>query len=557
MGALVADGHGDDAGMNALARSGVRLGDFGAARPRVRLAGGILLVGVGYWLLAELGSAAQYTGNLQVAWLPMGWAAAMLYLGDLRWFVGASVADFVYGLGLIPAHHTVLNPTTLQTLTNTLEFMLAALLMRRWLGRRNTLDQPADVGWLFMAIAAGTALDAAVGPLTVAWAGQASWHSYPSIVRTWWLGDTSGGLLIAPLVMVWGSTRWRWDRRRAVQGGLIISSVAALSLAVFASSHPLTYLVFPMLVLAAVSLGQRGATIGVAVAYTVAVAMTASNIGPFVEHSITDEVLNTQLYILVATLTTLTLGAAVSARRRGVVDLADSRRREAARGGEERQRIARDLHDSVSQTLFSLGLHAGIAKHEAGRAALPSGSALPGAIDEVAALAQGALLEMRASIFELGGGAVGEQGLVAALAARGAALAVRHDRDVSVEGPRERLPLDAETEELMFRIGREAITNAVKHSGSPTVAAQVTVEDGRVGLAVRDEGVGFDPSRAYPGHLGLELMRSRAADVGGAAVIESVAGAGTTVRVVVPATATVGMPRVPLAPRVTPPASVR
>jgi signal transduction histidine kinase len=148
--------------------------------------------------------------------------------------------------------------------------------------------------------------------------------------------------------------------------------------------------------------------------------------------------------------------------------------------------------------------------------------------------AHGALLEMRAAIFELRGGALAEQGLVAALGAHGSGLAVRYDVRVNVEGPTERLPLEPSHEEPLFRIGREAVTNAVKHSGSPTVSVQVAVEGGGVTLMIRDEGAGFDPTRSYRGHLGLELMRALAADAGGFIAIESAVGAGTTIRADVP-----------------------
>jgi signal transduction histidine kinase len=507
-------------------------------RRHVRLATGIVVVGVGYWLLATLGAAAQYTGNIQIAWLPVGWAAAMLYLGDLRWLAGATAADFIYGLGLIPAHYrSVINPTTLQTLTNTLEFTLAAVLMRRWLGPRSRLERPVDIGWLFVSIAISTAIAAVLGSLTVAWAGQAPWSHYPSVVRTYWLADTSGGLLIAPLVIVWGGAPWRWDPRRAAQGVAIIAALAVVSFAVFNTGHPLTYLVFPALVLAAVSLGQRGATVGVVVAFAVAVAMTARSVGPFVEQSITDEALNTQLYVLVATLTALTLGAAISAVRRAGVELAESRRRGAERAAEERQRIASDLHDSVSQTLFSLGLQAGIAKHAVRQVTPGSDGALREAIHEVSQLAQSALLEMRASIFELRGDAIAERGLVAALSAHATALSVRYDVAVTVEGPGPRLPLDGEREELLFRIGQEAITNALKHSGGSRVAARAAVEGDRVSLEVTDDGGGFDAAGVYPGHLGLELMRARATAAGGSVLIRSSPRAGSTVRVVLPADA--------------------
>jgi signal transduction histidine kinase len=530
------------------------------ARPFVRPVAGNVAVGVGYWSLAMLGSVAQYRGNIQVAWLPVGWAAGMLYLGDLRWWVGGAIGDLMIGDNFVPFHGVALTGQSwVTTAGNTAEFVVAAVLMRRWLGRGNRLERPADVMLLIVAIGIGTAISAAVGNLAAVWLARMPWRDLASSLRTWWLGDTSGGLLVAPLLLAWWRTSLRSGRRmqEAVQAAVILTGVVGLSVAVFSSRHPLTYIVFPALVVAAVYLGQRGATVALVLAYAVAVAMTAASVGPFVSRSIDDQTLSSQLYILIATVTTLTLGAAVSARHRAAMELVESRRREAERAAEERQRIARDLHDSVSQTLFTLGLQAAIAKHAIAEARLAEESALPGAIEEVAELARGALLEMRTSIFDLRGGAVAEQGLVAALGAHAAALAVRHDVHVTVDGPQDRLPLSPETEELLFRIGQEAITNAVKHSGSPTVSAAIFVDHGTVGLLIRDHGVGFDPSRSYGGHLGLELMRSRTADAGGSIAIESTPEAGTTVRAVVPANATAAAPRAPRAPQAAPPASVR
>jgi signal transduction histidine kinase len=528
----------------------------GFASPSLRLFVGNVVVGIGYWLLAQLGALAQYTGAIEVAWLPVGFAAGMLYLGDLRWFVGGMLGDFMVGnnFGVAFPFHP---QDFVTTAGNTIEFTLAAYLMRLWLGQRNTLERPADVGLLFVAVGIGTAVSAVIGTLaSVKWGGT-PWSEVPSSIRTWWLGDTAGGMLLAPLLIAWGAPPWRLNTRQVVQAVVILGAVTGLSIAIFSSHHPLTYLVFPALVVAAVYLGQRGATVALVLAYLVAVVMTAANVGPFVEKSINDEALSTQLYILVATVTTLTLGATVSARRRAAVELAESRRREVERAAAERQRIARDLHDSVSQTLFTLGLHAGIAKHEVARAELVPDSALPAAIDSVAELAQGALLEIRGSIFELRGGAVAEHGLVAALGAHGAALAVRHGVQVSVDGPSERVPVSPRAEELLFRIGQEAITNAVKHSGSPLVSAKITVANGGVGLVIADHGVGFDATRSYGGHLGLELMHSRAADAGGSIAIHSAPDAGTTVRVLVPADATeANLPALP-APPAAPPASVR
>jgi signal transduction histidine kinase len=517
----------------------------------LRLLAGNLLVGLGYYGLAKLGSVVQLTGAVQLAWLPVGYTVAVLYLGDLRWFAGAAIADLLFGTTVYPLkYHTA--ELTFETLGNIVEFTLAAFLMRRLLGRGARLDRPYEVATMALSLAAGVTFSATVGAIATYLTHAVSASGMWTIWYTWWLCDMSGGLLVAPLVLVWGQrlppgTGPPRNRRLARHAAGVLTLVVALSIVAFSLSYPLPYIVFPALIVAATYLGLGGATVAVACALAVAIGMTAARTVPFAQQSITTEMLSTQLYIFTATLTTLSIGAAVSARRRAAEELAKTQGRAAERAEQERQRIARDLHDSVSQTLFSLGLHAGIAKHEANRTELPPESALPGAIAEMAALAQAALLEMRASIFDMRGGAVAEQGLVTALAAHGAALTVRHDVNVSVTGPEDRLPLSPRTEELLYRIGQEAITNAVKHSGSDAVVAQVSAADGMVTLTVRDQGGGFDPDSSYAGHLGLGLMRSRAAEIGGTVELTSTPGNGTTVLAVVsadtpPANGLAGLP---------------
>jgi signal transduction histidine kinase len=515
------------------------------------------VIGLGYYGLARLGSVVELTGQVQVAWLPVGFAAAMLYLGDLRWFAGGMVADLLLGTGVYPFHYQLI-PTagvSFETFGNTVEFTLTAYLMRRYLGRGSRLDRPIDVATMLLSLIAGVTISAVIGSVST-WLDQGvSASGMWTVGYTWWLGDMSGGLLVAPLLLIWAQRpvpgyELRFGWRAVGQATGILGLVVALSIVAFSLAYPLPYIVFPALMLAAVNLGMRGATAALACALAVAIGMTAARTVPFAQQSITTEVLSTQLYILTATLTTLALGAAVRARRQAGAELAQARQRAADQADQERQRIARDLHDSVSQTLFSLGLHAGIARHEVARAELPAGSALPDAVAEMAALAQAALLEMRASIFDLRGGAVAEQGLVTALAAHGAALTVRHDVQVTVTGPEDRLPLAPRTEELLFRIAQEALTNAVKHSGCATVSATVAAGDGQATLAVVDHGRGFDQAILYAGHLGLALMRSRAVEAGGTVDISSSPGGGTTVRVTVPTA-----PPVPPAPRAVPPAS--
>jgi hypothetical protein len=154
----------------------------------------------------------------------------------------------------------------------------------------------------------------------------------------------------------------------------------------------------------------------------IAVVATSYEEGPFVEHSPTDSALNLQLYIVFAALTACCLAAIVSERRRAALELAESQRREGERAALERQRIARDLHDSVSQSLFSTTLHVRTAQHALELSELDAGGPVGEELGEIGQLTRGALAEMRALIFELRPDALAEEGLVAGLAKQASAL---------------------------------------------------------------------------------------------------------------------------------------
>lgn len=205
----------------------------------------------------------------------------------------------------------------------------------------------------------------------------------------------------------------------------------------------------------------------------------------------------------------------------------------AAAGLAERQRLARDLHDSVSQALFSMTMHARAAQ----RRLQGLGPDADPAREEVARLQEltrGALAEMRALIFELRESALAEEGLVAALTKQAAAVASRELVEVVVSGPEQRLPLSAPAEEHCYRIVLEAVHNAVKHGHPQRIDVVVSLDEGAVVLDVRDDGIGFDPAAPRPGHLGLGTMRDRAIAIGGDLLVESAPGAGAVVRAVVP-----------------------
>ncbi|MCL7453142.1 MAG: histidine kinase [Anaerolineae bacterium] len=198
---------------------------------------------------------------------------------------------------------------------------------------------------------------------------------------------------------------------------------------------------------------------------------------------------------------------------------------------EERQRLARELHDSVSQVLYSIGL--------AGHTALTYLEQDPDQAVEpmryVLSLADAGLAEMRALIFELRPDSLEKDGLVVALTRQAAALRARHELEVKTELCQEPdFPL--EVKEALYRIAREALNNVVKHAQASRVVIRLPHPHDAAVLEVQDDGVGFDPQREYPGQMGLNSMRERAAELRGALEIESAAGEGTCLRVRIPAT---------------------
>jgi signal transduction histidine kinase len=195
----------------------------------------------------------------------------------------------------------------------------------------------------------------------------------------------------------------------------------------------------------------------------------------------------------------------------------------------ERTRLARELHDSVSQSLFSMTMHARAAQLAMAQAGLDETGPLGSAIAELAALARGAMAEMRALIFELRPGALAEEGLVAALRKQAAALTAREETVITVKGPEKRLDLGATVEENVYRIASEALRNVVNHAHAGSATVSVTDQTGGLRLEVSDDGAGFDQNCEHPGHLGLSTMAERAEAVGAELAISSAPGDGTTV----------------------------
>ncbi len=189
---------------------------------------------------------------------------------------------------------------------------------------------------------------------------------------------------------------------------------------------------------------------------------------------------------------------------------------------EERQRLARSLHDAVNQSLFSAGLIAEVMprlwerdQDEARRS-----------LEDLRRLTRGAMAEMRALLAELRPSTLTDSNMSDLLHLLGNALSGRTNIRVSVTAPEE-LTLPADVQVAFYRVCQESLFNIAKHSKASQVDIVLKEEEALIELRVRDDGQGFDPQQRNPGHYGLGMMEERAESVGAMLSVTSQPGQGT------------------------------
>ncbi len=197
---------------------------------------------------------------------------------------------------------------------------------------------------------------------------------------------------------------------------------------------------------------------------------------------------------------------------------------------EERERLARELHDALNQSLFSLTLTA----KAASRHLTTDPERAAEELNEIALLSRQAMTELRAVVEGLRTPDVDRDGLLPAIRSLADLLSRVHHIEIEVVADGEP-GLEGRAEHEVFRIVQEALTNAVRHSEAAKVTVSVANGDG-LAVTIRDDGHGFEPdARNYRGkRLGLTSMRERASMLGGRLSIDSSPGAGATVRLEVP-----------------------
>jgi signal transduction histidine kinase len=483
-----------------------------------------------YVLAGKAGLALAFVNaSASAVWPPTGIAlAAALVLGTRVW-PAIALGAFVVNVTTAGSPLSSLSIAT----GNTLEALVAAALVRRYANGIHAFDRPQDVLKFTMLAAAGTAISATIGVTTLGVGGYAAWADFGAIWLTWWLGDISGALIVAPTVVLWATRLPALPEdagRRIELAGLVVVAVM-VALVTFGpvgplgpQHYPITFLPFPILVWAAFRFGPLQAASLISLLSVIAIGGTLQGAGPFGAYPPNDALVLLQAFTTVATLTTLTLGAAVLDR-----DRAQERARQAEerlRRAEEQKVLAREeflsvaahelktpmttLHIAVQSLLRQLDRE-GAVDTGALRRAL---AAVRENTDKLARLVTELLETARANVgrLELERAEADITALVATAVERAQARAPRRRFSLTSRPP----PLPSTVDALRLeQVLDNVLDNAIKFSpegGAIEVTLALTAPQ-QVRITVRDHGVGIPLERRariferfYQAHL--ELQRS-------------------------------------------------
>jgi signal transduction histidine kinase len=472
-----------------------------------------------YYGAAQVGYTLKFSGAVAaIVWLPVGVGISFLYLGGLHLWPGVLLGDLLADQW----HQLPVGSAIGQSIGNVFEVVVAATLLRRLVRSGRPLESVAGVCALIVSIGVGVAVSATIGPFSLRLGDVLTTSDLPHVWHTWWLGDTAGALVVVPFALAWWQPlRLSWVPSRMLEAALMLTAVFVLSDVALRSDRPLSYIVFPALVWAALRFGPRGGTLAVAVTAGFTLWKTAHHSGPFVVDSLQRSTLSTQLYVAVAALTTMFLAAVVSEREEIAKGLLESRARLVSIADRERRRLERNLHDGAQLTLTMLAGQLAMASESAGRD--------PG---QSPALLRDAERQVEVAIDQLRELAHGIHPSI--LTDLGLAAAIRSLTDGSpVPITLQELPssrLEGTAEAAAYYVVAEAVTNAQRYARAEEIAIRVGERSRFLQIDVVDDGGGGADLRGS----GLQGLRDRVEAVGGSLEIYSPPARGTRVRAAIP-----------------------
>ncbi len=279
----------------------------------------VVLLAIVYHLAARLGlSMAYLQDNTSPVWPPTGIAlAALLIFGTSRWpgiTLGVLLGSLLTGAPF--------NLALGMSIGNTLEALIGAYILQRFVNFHLAMDRIQDVLGLVVVAIFSTMLSATAGASTLVLIDFAPIEAYGSIWITWWIGDLLGALVVAPFLLVWYKAKFNLgNRQKILEAALVFILLGIVTWYVFIYQtstsiyhQALLYLIFPFVIWAAIRFGQRGGTTAVIMVSGMAIWATVAGLGPFSMHSKNDNLILLQTFLGVVSLTSLILAAATMER---------------------------------------------------------------------------------------------------------------------------------------------------------------------------------------------------------------------------------------------------
>jgi signal transduction histidine kinase len=298
---------------------------------RARHAVEVALLAAIYIIAARAGLQLDaVSGFATLVWPPTGIALAALLLRGYRLWPGVAIGAFVANLltdapALVAAGIAV---------GNSLEAVVGTYALRRIAGFRPSLDRLQDaLGLTILAAGFSTLLSATIGVSSLYVGGIVPPSRLGVTWRAWWVGDAIGALLVAPMILVWATTRrTQLQQKTLLEASAIAAVVAGTSLLIFAAAPERNaapfghaYVLFPALIWAAVRFGQRGAVSTAFLASVIAVWGTVKGYGPFVQPTLHQSLFEVQIFMGIVAATSLIFGASISERRQAAEELRAAR----------------------------------------------------------------------------------------------------------------------------------------------------------------------------------------------------------------------------------------
>jgi signal transduction histidine kinase len=503
-----------------------------------------VLVFLAYVAAGILGQATSNirSSNLGPVWPAYGIAlAAGLKYGYRIWPALAASAFLVAVQGSVSAA-----AAAGQAIGATLGALTGTFLLRRIANFDPSLSRLRDALGLIVLGAFGSALvSSVIGVFSLCATGIQPYSGLPSAWLIYWLGDSTGVLLVTPLLftpLVWQVP----SRARSVELMMLLTLLTVACLAIFADWHLLpirmgilAFAVLPFVIWGAIGFGVGGATLTVFWTAALATVLTALGFGPFAGNTTFVTAVLLDVLFIELSVTGLALAAVIAERERAEQEhqrlireqaamearhaLAAANRKLIEAQEQERSRIARELHDNVSQRLALLMFELSAPPENQSTAA-----DLHARVSEIAADVHALSHNLHWSKLDVLGFATAMEMLCKEVGEQYQVRVALHAHDVPTQLP-------PETALCLYRILQEALQNAAKHSGVGDVDVRLWGTRDDVNLEVRDRGAGFDleTSKRSPG-IGLVSMQERMQLVCGELSIQSARQHGTRIHARVP-----------------------